>query len=144
MTHNMERPPVWRRSAAGFTLLEIALSCFIVGVIMLAIVSTMAIGREGLSSSAIITANASQGSQVVQMIMLDVSLATAITEQTATAITMTVPDRDGDGQPETIRYAWSGVAGAPLTRQYNGGTAATLADNVYQFNLTYLIKTLTP
>jgi competence protein ComGC len=135
---------VRRRSAAGFTLLEMALSCVIVGVIMLAIVSTMAIGREGLSGSAILTANASQGSQVVQMITLDVSLATAITEQTATSITMTVPDRDGDGQPETIRYAWSGVAGDPLTRQYNGGTAATLADNVYQFNLTYLIKTLTP
>jgi hypothetical protein len=48
-----------------------------------------------------------------------------------------VPDRTGDGNPETIRYAWSGTVGAPLTRQYNGGTAATIIDSVQALSFTY-------
>jgi len=144
MTHRTKTFRAGRTAAAGFTLMEVALSCVIVSVIMLAVISTIMIGQKGLSNNVTITANASKGNQAVQMIMLDVSLATAITERTATAITMTVPDRDGDGQPETIRYRWSGVSGDPLTRQYNGSAAATVADNIYQLNLTYLTKTLIP
>ena len=42
---------------------------------------------------------------------------------------------------ETIRYAWNGTAGSPLTRQYNARTVATLATNVRTLNFTYLTKT---
>jgi hypothetical protein len=73
-------------------------------------------------------------------IMDDLKMATAVTEQTATAVTMTVPDRDGDGQPETIRYSWSGTPGDPLLRTYNARPAGTVAGNVRALNFTYLAK----
>jgi hypothetical protein len=72
-------------------------------------------------------------------------VAVSFSEQTATAATFTVPDRNGDSLPETIRYAWAG-AGSPITRQVNGlpVPAAVIADNVQSFNLQYFTKTVQP
>lgn len=128
----------------GFTLLEALLSCFIVAIIMGAIVSTMVIAQRGLAAGSLSSNVTSQTARAMQMITLDVGLATAITERTDKAITLVVPDRDNSGQSETIRYAWSGTAGAPLTYQYNNGSAIVLVEKVYQFKLTYLFKTLKP
>ena len=52
-------------------------------------------------------------------------------------MTFTVADRTGDSAADTIRYAWSGVAGDPLTRQINAGTAVTVAANVQSLQLSY-------
>jgi hypothetical protein len=57
-------------------------------------------------------------------------------------IEFSVADRDGDEVPETIRYAWSGTGGTPLTRQYNGGTVVSILTDVRQFSLTYNLKTI--
>jgi hypothetical protein len=68
----------------------------------------------------------------------EVQYALTVTEYTATAITVTVPDRtDANTNPETIRYAWSGVAGAPVTRSYNGGAAVSVVPSVQSFTLEY-------
>ncbi len=77
-------------------------------------------------------------------IMDDLKIALSVPEVTTTAITLTVPDRDGDLVPETIRYAWSGTNGAPLTRAYNGGTATPIVDNVNTFSFEALYKTVGP
>jgi hypothetical protein len=45
----------------------------------------------------------------------ELQYATAINQRSATLIEFTVPDRSGDGVPETIRYEWSGVPAIPLT-----------------------------
>jgi hypothetical protein len=57
-------------------------------------------------------------------------------------IEFSVADRNGDDVPETIRYAWSGAVGTPLTRQYNGGTLVYILTDVRQFSLTYNLKTI--
>ncbi len=67
----------------------------------------------------------------------EVEYATTTTEQAATAITLTVPDRDSDAISETIRYAWTGTAGDPLTRQYNSGSEANAVDDVHDFAIEY-------
>jgi prepilin-type N-terminal cleavage/methylation domain-containing protein len=130
------------RNSRAFTLIEVLLSTMITGIIMLAIVSAMRVCGSGLVEAAVVSNTASQTDRAIQMITQDLSVATSITESTATAVTMVVPSRDGDAQPETIRYVWGGTAGNTLTRAYNGGTPATVASNVYQFQLTYLQKTL--
>jgi len=81
-----------------------------------------------------------QADDTLAQVMRDSQAATNISELTATAATFTVPDRDGDGDEETIRYAWSGTAGDPLTYQYNGGTVENLAEDVQHFELTYLSR----
>ncbi len=130
--------------AAAYTLLEMLLSTAIVAVLLMGVAGAMFVAQRGMAASTDAAERSSDQARALQMIQTDVSLATAFTERTDRAITITVPDRTGDGQPETIRYAWSGTAGAPLTRQFNGGPVAVLLRDVRQFQFTYLLKTLQP
>ena len=140
--YHAEAPP--QRGRGGFTLLEVLLSTVIVVILLTGVVSSMFVAQGGMAASSAKADCLTLEQRATQMIAQDVSLATSFTERTSLAVTMVVPDRNSDGQSETIRYAWSGVPGAPLTRQYNGGTPAVLAANVTQFNLAYLLKTLNP
>jgi len=63
--------------------------------------------------------------------------AKSFTVRTSTAVEFTVADRNNDGADETIRYQWSGVPGASLTRKYNAGLAVTVAGDVNEFALLY-------
>jgi hypothetical protein len=63
----------------------------------------------------------------------DLEFALAFTEQSARAVTFLVPDQSGDAKLETVRYAWSGTPGDPLTRQFNGGAVAVVLENVHVF-----------
>jgi len=86
--------------------------------------------------------NLSTAQEILGTIMLDLNEAIRFTERTAAAVTFTVPDRTGDGMTETIRYAWSGAAGDPLTYEFNG-SAVTLASGIQNFDLSYLTRDTT-
>ena len=73
---------------------------------------------------------------VLDQIASELQSAVYIVERSPTAIAFTMPDRNGDGLDERVRYAWSGTAGGPLTRQYNGGAAGVVLDKVTLFNVT--------
>jgi hypothetical protein len=94
-------------------------------------------GRSGPSAAAL-------GTAALDVLNQDLTYATAISPSRMSArdLELTVPDRNGDGNSETIRYQWSG-AGAPLTRQVNGGAVVTLAADVREFSLV-LFKKATP
>lgn len=126
----------------GFTLIEAVLGTAIAVIILAGVVGVMFLAYSGLSSGADKADNMSKQTRAIQMITLDLSLATALSERSTEAVTMVVPDRDGDGQPETIRYRWSGIPGDPLTRQVNGSPAVAIAEDVHQFSLAYLLRTL--
>jgi hypothetical protein len=120
-----------RRSA--HTLIELmvamtAASVLIVGLSSSVFIALKATDTENTATSAIL-----EGGDALDSMLLDIEFALSFSEQTANAITFTVPDRDGDSNPEIIRYAWSGVPGDPLTRQYNGGSVATMLENVHVF-----------
>ncbi len=135
--------PNHRRRSAGFTLVEV-----IVAAALLAIVMTTATGTLVLLARAMDgtrgnpTTRAVAARSASDRLVDDLKVATAITEQTATSVAMTVPDRIGNGQPETLRYAWSGVPGEPLTLTLNGGPAQVIARDVRAFNLKYLTRTV--
>ncbi len=74
---------------------------------------------------------------IAEQIISDLRSAVSIAANSASAIEFTVPDRNGDGLDDTIRYEWSGVAGAPLLYGYNDQPAQVLANAVHSFNLTY-------
>jgi len=60
-------------------------------------------------------------------------------EEADTATLTFQADIDGDGNTETVRYAWSGTAGDPLTREeweWNSGDE-TLAENVENLSFSY-------
>ncbi len=129
-------PTCLRHGRSGFTLLEVVVSASVLSIVMVGLASAMVIASKAVTKT---TSDTSSGAaaQAVQLIASELKNATAVSELTSNAITFTVPSRNGDANPETIRYAWSGTAGAPLTRQYNGGTAATIIDSVQSLSLTY-------
>lgn len=132
-----------RKDRRAFTLTEMLLSLTIIAIIMGALGSVVALAGRALSTASTgLTPTAATARTAVDMVTSDLQVATTITEQTATALTFTVPPRGADVSPETIRYAWDGVSGHSLTRQYNGGAAASIADNVTSLNFTYLTKTV--
>jgi hypothetical protein len=113
------------------------MSLLIISVIMVGLQSAIMIaGRSapGANNGRLYCVSAGQGMDQLQA---DLSTATAFTAMTATSATFTVPDRNGDGNPETIQYSWDGVSGDGLQRTINGGTAVTVAPKVTEFALTY-------
>jgi len=143
-----QRGPVSVRRR-GFTLIEVMMSMAIMGIIMLACSSVMVLCARAIGSGTIATdvsLQAGAARKAVDQVVEDLKMAKSITEQSSTAVTFVVPDRNGDGVDETIRYSWSGTAGGPLVREVNGEPAggAVIADHVQSLNLDYLVKTVGP
>ncbi len=132
------------RARGGFTLVEAVLGTAVAVIILSAITGVMFLAQQGLAGGESKTANIAAQNRVIQMITLDLSLATSFSERTSTAVTMVVPDRTGDGVDETIRYYWSGTPGDPLTRQVNGAAPAAVAEDVHAFSLDYLLTDSSP
>ena len=131
------------RFCAGFTLIEMLVSIAIMTVLVTGIASAIMLATRAAEGAGQPAALA-EASRVVDQITAELAVALSFSERTNIAVTFTVPDRDSDEAPETIRYAWSGVAGHPLTRTYNGGATQPIAQNVHHFNVTYLLKSLAP
>ena len=133
-----------QRCPAAFTLLELIVGVVILAVLMSAMVASVGIASRALDDGTTQTGKTLRAASVVEEINADLALTLAFSERTATAVTFTVPDRDGDTNPEVIRYSWGGATDGRLLRQVNGGPAVALAENVSNFALTYQLRTAGP
>ncbi|MEM8945429.1 MAG: hypothetical protein AAGD11_09610 [Planctomycetota bacterium] len=138
MAHLRIRSHRYRR--AGYTLLELAVASASSVVLVGGLASSIFIAAQSLDVTDGTLADARRANQILDQINHDLQSAVMLSELSSTAVTMSVPDRDGDNVPETIRYAWSGVAGDPLTKVYNGGTAVTVAGNVQGFSMEWISR----
>lgn len=127
------------------TLVEVLVSAAILAILMGGMASAVSLASRALPrTGAKLSTSEVQASvaDAMEQFEADLFCATSINELTATTISVTVPDRShGSAGDETIRYAWSGVAGAALTRSYNGAPATTLVSNVSSFSVAGLIRT---
>jgi len=131
------------RRRLGYTLVELVVSIAIMSILMAGIASAVLIASHAMPGGQTPLETAVEAIDVVDQIASELLYATTITENTASAVTFTVADRShGDSGPETIRYAWSGTPGDPLTRQYNGGTTVTVCQDVQDFSLACLIQAM--
>jgi hypothetical protein len=126
----------------GLTLLEMAVCLASSTMLVAGLASSIYLSTQTLPGNENASRKAAQASGIVRDVISDVSMALSFTERTARAMTFTVPDRNGDDMPETIRYAWSGTVGDPLTYQYNSGTVISVATGVQAFNLEGLTRTM--
>ncbi len=117
----------------GYTLVELMVAMVGASALMVGLSSSIFIAFQATDISNTPASAMIEGNAALSDMLSDLEFAQSFTEITATAITFTVPDRNDDTVAETIRYAWSGTPGDPLTRQVNGGPVATLADNVHLF-----------
>jgi hypothetical protein len=121
---------------------ELTLAVAASSVLVAGLGSTVLISTRTLSRDATPGADANRSAQALAQMAGDVRQAMQFTERTATAITVVVPDRDGDAVHEKIRYSWSGTAGDPLMYRYNTETALAIADDVRQFNLSAVVRSI--
>lgn len=125
------------RKTSGFTLLEMVMSLSVLAIAFAAVGSVFV-----LASHVMPTPDNAEGATLNQSAALsrlieDLQVARYITEDSATAVTMVVDDRTGDGLPDRLRYAWSGNIGDPLTLSINGSAPADVVENLSAFNLAY-------
>jgi len=131
------------RTRRAFTLVEVVVSLAIMSILIMALGSTLILASNALPSEDDPALHVIDASRGANSIAEELRTAIHITERSTHAITFTVADRNGDGIWERIRYAWSGTAGDPVTRQYNNSNAVAIIDNVHQFDLAYELETVT-
>jgi hypothetical protein len=110
-------------------------------VLMVGMGSAVFLSSQAFNASDMPPAKRVDAAQVQKQILDDLRYASSFSERSANAVTFVVPDRTGDGLPDTLRYAWSG-AGTPLTFALNSGTAQTLIPSVENFSLNFRTQTL--
>lgn len=125
----------------GFTLIELVAALAITAILMTGMGSAMIIAGQAIPDGRSPVEIAAESRNILDRITEDLLYATSVTEKTTTAITFTVADRNhGPIGPETIRYAWSGTPGDPLTLSYNGAVAVDLIEDVRSFAMTYMTE----
>lgn len=139
----MTRDPAWSRCRSAFTLVETMVSVVIAAIILGALTSAVLLASQAVPQRAGALERVSALGAVLDRLLTDLHYAKAVTQRDARSITLTVADRDGDGADDTLNYAWSGTAGAALTYRFNGGAAATVLDDVREFNLAFDLASTT-
>lgn len=127
------------RRRAGYTLLELVVASASAAVLVGGLASSLFIAAQSLDTGSDTLAVRRAASLTLEKISRDLQAANTLSELTATSVTMTVPDRNGDNVAETIRYYWSGTTGDPLLEDYNG-TTTTLASDVQAFSLAWATR----
>lgn len=125
------------RQKSAFTLLEMVVSLVVASILLGGLTSAMLLATQAIPDPQKGPQATLESSRITNQIAGELYYALSFPDRASHAVTFTVADRNGDTNPETIRYAWSGKAGDPLTRQYNDGATATVLENVLQFDLAY-------
>lgn len=131
---------------SGVSLLELVASLTSAAVLFAGLASAVAFSMRAGDPSTGTFHDSYDAARATLQITRELQCATGFNDSVCTAnrVEFTVPDMDGDGVSDTIRYSWGGNAGASLTRSFNGGTAQTLLANVNVFTLRYHTKTVPP
>ena len=137
-----------RAGSRAFTLLELVIAISIMSMLSMAAMGMMMFSARQTATAAEIDQKSFNARDIIDEVMVDIAFALNFTERRSDAISFTVPDRTGDGIPESIRYAWVHDAPDPkqwsLTKEYNASEAKVLVEDVRSFELTYLLKTVGP
>jgi prepilin-type N-terminal cleavage/methylation domain-containing protein len=124
-----------KKKLSGFTLIELMIVLFFIGVFMSVlwvIYKTQFLTFYSQSTRSNLKADAGLAFSTMPK---ELRQAVSITAASGTGLTFTA-DTDGDGVDETIQYAWSGSAGAPLNR-VSGGLTRALVNTVNSVTFSY-------
>jgi len=128
---------------AGMTLLELLVSAGLSTLLLGGLAGAMFVASSSLRPAAESAPHDARAAHVLAQFSDDLRHARRFVELTARSAVVEVPDRNADGQPETLAYRWSGEPGDPLRYASNGGAEALLVDDVQSFALTPLNRPLT-
>lgn len=139
-----------KRFRGGFSLAEVVFGAGILAMFMLALPTAIRMARNAVPDGTNTASATMDAARVMELMATDIAFATSVVttaQYDPNHLTVTVADRNGDGQPETIAYTCAappaGTLPAPpagtlwFTRQYNTAAAVTLLNNVQEFGFTY-------
>ncbi|MEM8738726.1 MAG: prepilin-type N-terminal cleavage/methylation domain-containing protein [Planctomycetota bacterium] len=133
----MTFPPVRpRRRPHGFSLVEMVISLSVISLLMVGMTSAVVLASRALPSNTAPAAATADAGHALQLLRDDLRAATAVHPLGPASLTLNLPDRDGDGLPEVVAYAWAGGPDDPLTRSVNGQPPHELLDRVQAFAIT--------
>jgi hypothetical protein len=118
-------------------MVELVISLTIAAILLAGMTSALFLATRAMPGEARPVDELISETQTAGDVTAELSYACNIVERGPRAVTFTVADRNGDGCPECIRYAWSGTPGDPLTRQFDHGTPVTVLPDVREFALVY-------
>jgi prepilin-type N-terminal cleavage/methylation domain-containing protein len=138
-------------SRRAFTLVELVTAMAICGILLTAIASALSFSiKTSTGQGAVNQTNLLTAGDSADQIADDLHVAMSFSERTGTSVAFTVPDRVNNGTPNQVRYAWDGISGDPLTRQFSAAntpiltasatTPTTLLSGVSNFDLNYLTR----
>lgn len=125
----------------GHTLIELSVSLAMMGVLLAAMGGAVALASRAMPSGTTADGASLDAAEALESLSGELRYAVHFTERGARSVGLTVADRDGDGDAEHIRYAWSGVAGQPLTRSYNGGAPIAVSGPLAALAFNYVAAT---
>lgn len=130
----------------GVALLEVVVSASAAAVLFAGMATAVMLSLRAGDSSIGPYSKCRSAAEAAAQITRELQHATAFnsTISNATRVEFTMPDQNGDGAAETVRYSWSGAAGAPLERRFNGGVAETILPSVQSLSFRYLTRTVPP
>jgi hypothetical protein len=127
-----------KKRRCGITFLELMVSLPTATILIGAMATCITITMRAKSQDDSLFRTTYNLSTIAAQIVSDLESATARVTSSATHIEFVVPDRDGDGLPEQMRYEWGGASGANANKvlwKYNHQPTAVMFEDVGAFSL---------
>jgi len=124
---------------SGYTLFELTISVGVAGILIVGMASALVVSTKAVATPATVV-EAQDSSDLVREFLEDSQHAIYILEHTNKTFEFALTDMDGDDLSDVVRYEWSGTAGDPLHRTFNGGSQVVVAANVQSFDLDYIYR----
>ncbi len=120
----------------GMQLLELVISLASASILMAGMTSAILIANRSADIAANRQATSTRSLSGFDRLRTDISEGFPITARSDSQATVSVGDRDGDGNRETIQYQWLGV-GSPLQVSVNAGAWQAATDNLDAFSIKW-------
>jgi|GEM_PF-2903451 len=121
----------------GYSLVEVLVAMSILAIISTAVASAVVVASRALPDPESPIEALPDQATAFERLTGELAEATTLIEHAPSAVSVLVPDRDGDGADELIRWSWSGTVGDPAQRAYNGAAGSDALGSVHDFTFGY-------
>ena len=127
-----------KQSRSGMTMLELVVSIPTATVLIGVMAMCVTVMMRARSQDDMLFDRTYNLSKALNQMASDMKLATSHVSSSASHLEFVVPDRNGDGLPEQMRYEWGGTSGVnanSILWKYNTSPLSILFEDVGQFSL---------